>query len=165
MASRTFKDASSVTQQALVHRDAANSNDLPLYKPVYGADGADPTIVTRTAGLPIVGQRTSGSPTTGTIKNATASAGATGNSVAIGGTGGSAVPGTFVVTADPDNATVVVIGGTDANAAARSGTTSYVQGVPLLPGASYVVDTDDLRSWKLAVRTAHDAVAWCKVGS
>lgn len=162
---RSYKDAAAVTRQAITGTTATLGEDKPLYNPVYGADGADPTVVVRSSGLPIVGQRTVGSPATGKIANATASAGAVGNSVAIGGTGGSAVPGTFVFVADPDNVGLVSIGDSNANAAARSGATIYVQGVPLQPGQAYVIDTDDLRSWKIAVRSANDGGTWTKVGA
>lgn len=162
---RTFKDAAAVTRQAIIGTTATAGEDKPLYNPVFGPDGSDPTVVVRTAGLPVVGQRLSGSPVSGKAQNATASSGATGNaSAAIGGTGGTAVPGTFIVTADPDNADIVSIGDTSANAAVRSGTTRYAQGLILAPGQAVVVDTDDLRAWKLAVRVANDQVCYLKVG-
>ena len=164
MASRTYKDAGGATQQALTHRDAANANDIPLYKLGYGADLADPTVVTASAGLPTRGQRTVGSPTTAKIASGTASTSGNANAVAIGGTGGSAVPGIFVFTADPDNAALIVIGDTNINATARSGATNYVRGLPLQPGQAYVIDTDDLRSWKMSVRTANDGGTYVQVG-
>lgn len=161
---RTFKDAGNVTRTVGINSDGGGQ-DIPVYKQGYGADAADPTVITRTTGLPIVPQRTSGVPTTGKIANAAASATTTGNSIAVGGTGGVALPGTYVVTADPDNTSLIALGDTSANAAARSGSTIYLQGLPLQPGQSYVVDTDDLRSWKFAVRSANDGLTWIKVGS
>lgn len=165
MAGRTFKDAAATTRQALVHQQADTVTDVPVYQPGYGADGADKTTVSRTAGLPIVGQRTAGSPVTGKIQNPTASATTVGNSVAVGGTGGTALPGTFLVTADPDNTSLIVLGDSNANAAAKSGSTIYLQGIPLQPGQAYIIDTDDLRSWKVAVRIANDGLTYAKVGS
>ena len=149
---------------AIVDKDGGGTNDVPIYKQVYGADAADPTRVQRTAGLPVVGQRTSGSPSIGKIGNATASSTTTGNATAIG-TGGSALPGTYVVTADPDNTSVVVLGDSSANAAAKAGSTIYLKGIPLQAGQATVVDTDDLRGWYFAVRTANDGVTWAKVGA
>ena len=137
---------------------------MPLYKPVFGADQADPTRVTHTTGLPTKGQRTSGSPASTKVTNATASVTTTGNSVAVGGTGGTAVPGIFVFTADPDNSSVIVLGDTNISAAAKVGSTAYVRELPLQPGASYVIDTNDLRSWKMAVRTANDGGTYIQVG-
>jgi uncharacterized cupin superfamily protein len=147
------------TNFAIIDHTASASQDVPVTKLVYGADSADPTRVTSTAGLPVVSQRLSGAPTTSRISNATASSGATGNGTALS-TSGSADPGIFEVTADPDNATVVVIG--DSSATAGSGS---VRGKPLQAGDSFLVNTDDLRTWKLAVRTANDAVAIVKLGS
>lgn len=163
---RSFKDALGATRQAIVNRTATVGEDVPLYAVVIGADQTDPTVVTRTAGIPIVGQRTSGTPTDGSILNGTASSGSTGNAIAVGGTGGTALPGTYVVTALPDNANVIAIGSTNANAAAgATASVPNMRGVPLQPGQAYIIDTDDLRSWKFAVRTANDGLAWCKVGS
>lgn len=165
-ANRTFKDAAGATQQALVHADAQGTPaDVPLYKPVYGPDTATPTAVALTAGLPTRGQRYAGvPPILPSIYNATASSTTTGNAIAIGGTGGTALPGIFIVTADVDNTGVVAIGDTTANAAARSGGTKYVKGILLMPGASQEIDTDDLRSWKFAVRVAGDGLTILQVG-
>ena len=163
---RTFKDAASATKQVITDTTASATEDVPLYKIVYGAHGTDPLRVLRTTGLPIVNQRTSGTPLTGKITSTTPSATSTGNAVAVGGTGGTALPGTYVFTAYTENANVVALGDTTANAAARvgSGGTVYEQGIMLQPGDSYVIDTDDLRSWKMAVRVSGDGGSWVKVG-
>ena len=157
---RTFKDAASATKQVITDTTASATEDVPLYKIVYGPHGSDPLRVLRTNGLPIVGQRTSGSPASTRLTNSTAAVTGNGNTSAIGGTGGTAVPGTFVLTAIPDNTSLVVIGDTNINAF-----TGQVRGLPLSPGQTYVIDTDDLRTWKLSVRTSGDGVTWIQVGA
>ena len=163
---RSFKDAASATRQAIINATDVATEDVFLHGLTYGATGASPTLVTGTAGLPIKAQRLAGVPTDGSIANPTASATSTGNSIAVGGTGGSALPGAYIVTAHPDNASVISLGGTTANAATgQTGNVPYMRGLPLQPGQAQVIDTDDLRSWKFAVRTAADGLSWVKVGS
>jgi hypothetical protein len=143
------------TNFVIIDKTASSTQDVPITKLVYGADSADPTRVTSTTGLPVVSQRLSGAPTTSRVSNATTSSGSTGNGTALG----SATTGVYEVTADPDNATVVCVGDTNISAAA-----GFVRGKPLQPGDSFLINTDDLSTWKLAVRTANDAVAIIKLG-
>ena len=164
---RTFKDASGNTRQAIINRTATTGEDLPLSGPTYGTDGADPTPVDLTHGLPIQQYRFVGAPTT-YPKVAPSSAAVTGNgnSAAVGGTGGSAVPGMFLVQANPDNANIVVIGDTNANAyTGGTPATSEVRGYVLAPGDSApLIHTDDLRAWKVSARVLGDNVIVTKVG-
>ncbi len=165
-AGRTYKDASSTTQTAYVESDAS-SRDLPVYKIATNADGSAAATVGATTGLPIRPEKLSGAPTdVASVTNATASSTSTGNGAAIGGSGGSAVPGIFQVSAHPDNGSVIAIGGSSANAATGStGGVPYWKGTPLYPGQTTIIATDDLRTWKFAVRTAGDSVVILKVAS
>lgn len=163
---RTFKDASSTTQSAYVESDASG-RDLPAYKIATSADGAAAAVVGATAGLPIRPEKLSGAPTDiAPVANATVSVTSTGNGAAIGGSGGSAVAGIFQVSAHPDNGSVIAIGGSSVNAATGStGGVPYWRGTPLYPGQTVIIATDDLRTWKFAVRTANDSVVILKVAS
>lgn len=158
---RTFKDASGNTRQAIIGTTATAGEDVPEYNPVFGADGADPTRVTVSAGLPVQPYRLVGGPTS-YAKVAPSSAAITGNGnvAAIGGTGGTAVAGMFLVQANPDNSNVVAVGDTSASAF-----TGEVRGFVLAPGdAMPLVHTDDLRAWKVSARTLGDSVIVLKVG-
>lgn len=164
---RTFKDASANTRQAIIGTTATAGEDKPLYNPVYGADGADPSVVTVSSGLPVQPYRLVGGPTTyAKIAPSSAAITGNGNSVAVGGTGGTAVPGMFLVQANPDNANVIAIGDTSVSAfTGGSSTTSEARGFILAPGdAMPLIHTDDLRAWKVSARTLGDSVIVTKVG-
>lgn len=164
---RSFKDAAAATRQAIVGTTATSGEDVPLYNNVYGADGADPTRVDLTHGLPVQQSRITGGPTTYT-KVAPTSAAVTGNgnSVAVGGSGASPVPGLFLVQANPDNANIVVIGDSSCSAySAGTAATSEVRGFVLAPGDSPpLIHTDDLRAWKVSARTLNDSIIVTKIG-
>lgn len=163
---RTFKDAAAATRQAIVGTTATVGEDVPLYNSVYGADGADPVRVDLTHGLPVQQSRIAGGPTT-YAKVAPSSAAITGNgnAAAVGGTGGTAVPGLFLVQANPDNANLVVLGDTSVNAySGGTAATSEVRGLVLMPGdCAPLIHTDDLRAWKVSARTLNDSVIVTKV--
>lgn len=158
---RTFKDAAASTRQAIVNRTATAGEDVPLYAPVYGPDGADPQVVDVSHGLPVQPYRLVGGPTSyAKVAPGSAAISGNGNSAAVGGTGGSAVPGLFLVQADPDNANVVAIGDSSASAF-----TAQARGFILAPGDSMpLVNTDDLRAWKVSARVLGDGVIVLKVG-
>lgn len=164
---RSFKDAAAATRQAIVGTTATVGEDVPLYNPVRGVDGSDPERIGQYIGLPVRPEKLSGGPTdVASVTNGTASTTSTGNGTAIGGSGGTAVPGVFEVTAHPDNAGVIAIGGSNANAAAGStSSVPYWRGTPLYPGQTRLIATDDLRTWKFAVRSAGDSVVVLKVAS
>lgn len=158
---RSYKDAASVTRTAVVDQTATSGEDVPIYKPSFGANGADPTVVALTAGLPVQPTRVAGGWTT-YAKVAPSAAAVTGNGnvAAVGGTGGSAVPGVFIVQALDSNSTLVTLG--DSNTSAFTG---EVRGYQLGPGDSApIISTEDLRSLKVSARTLGDGVVVVKVG-
>lgn len=161
---RTFKDATAVARQAIIGTTATAGEDKPLYNPVYGPDGADPTVVTQYAGLPIQQAKLSGAPTSyPRIVPSSAAATGAGNVVAVGGTGGSAVPGLFLVQLNPAATGVVSIGDTNVSAFAGE-----QRGHIMEPGGSVLIGTDDLRAWKASfsvLATTTDALIVLKVGS
>lgn len=165
---RTFKDAAASTRQAIIGTTATVGEDVPLYNPVRGVDGADPQRIGEYIGLPVRVEKLSGGPTTyPAVRITSASSTTTTNNVAIGGSGGSAVPGVFEVSAHPDNAGVLAIGDTSANAAAGLDGSSipYWKGTPLWPGQTRLIATDDLRAWKAAARTAGDSIVVLRVAA
>lgn len=158
---RSYKDAASTTRTAIVSQTATAGEDVPLYGAVFGANGVDPTVVTKDSGMPVQPYRLVGGPTTyPKVAPSLAAITGDGKQAAIGGTGGSAVPGMFLVQANPDNANIVAIGDTSASAF-----TGEVRGFVLAPGdALPLVHTDDLRAWKVSARTLGDSVIVTKVG-
>lgn len=158
---RSFKDAAAATRQAIIDRTSSSGEDVPLYKPVFGADLADPTAVVLTAGLPVQPTRVTGGWTTyAKVAPSSAAVSGNGNVAAVGGTGGSAVPGVFIVQALDSNSTLVTLGDTNASAF-----TGEVRGYQLGPGdSSPIISTEDLRSLKVSARTLGDGVVVVKVG-
>lgn len=160
---RSYKDAGSTTRTVIVDATATSGEDVPIEKLAFGASGADPTVVTAYAGLPVQAAKLSGGPTTyARIVPSIAAATGTGNgnTVAVGGTGGSAVPGLFRVQADVNNTGVIYLGDTNANAF-----TGHTRGLGLEPGSSELIGTDDLRAWKASFSNVTDALTVLKVGS
>lgn len=158
---RTFKDAAAATRQAITGTTATAGEDKPLYNPVFGPDGADPTVVVLTAGLPVQPTRVTGGWTTyAKVAPGTAAVSGNGNTAAVGGTGGSAIAGVFIVQALDSNSTLVTLG--DSSASAFTG---EVRGYQLSPGdSSPIISTEDLRSLKVSARTLGDGVVVVKVG-
>ena len=164
---RTFKDAAAATRQAIIGTTATSGEDVPLYNNVYGADGADPVRVDLTHGLPVQQSRITGGPTTyAKVAPTSAAISGNGNSVAVGGSGASAVPGLFLLQANPDNANVIVIGDSSCSAyTGGSSLNSEVRGFVLAPGDSPpLINTDDLRAWKVSARVLNDSIIVTKVG-
>lgn len=158
---RSYKDAASTTRTVIVDATATTGEDVPIEKLAYGSSGADPTVVTQYAGLPVQPAKLSGGPTTyARVVPSSAAATGAGNTVAVGGTGGSAVPGVFQVQADPNNTGLIALGDTSASAFA-----GQTRGYFLEPGSSVVIGSDDLRAWKASFSVVTDALVVTKVGA